>query len=1233
MADTTPDIDADLQIDRICRRFDRQWAVPGQRPSIRSFLDGASPADQSQLLSELIRVEWERREDLGERPTVAEYVRRFPEHEAMILGLEAGGLSEASGVGVPDLEMSGGISSGSSWSSVSGSTSAGLPTIGESLPARIGDFVLQRVLGQGASGTVCEAIQESVGRRVACKILTSTSGISDVHRGRFFREARAVGRLHHPHIIDVYDAGYADGYFYLSMRLVDGVSLKELLARTANASRPDERTAVSVGDVEPTAVGTETAIGQSDAWLSSTAERISFAARLGLQLAGALQHASERGVLHRDIKPSNILVDGQGNANLGDFGLARTRDEADDLTATGEVVGTLRYLAPESIDGLADHRSDIYGLGITLYETVLLRRAFEGSDRGDLLRRIMSASPPAPSRVDPAIPADFETIVLRCIARDPGDRYASAGQLADDLGRFLAGKPIAARPLNVLEQFHRWMRDNRSLAASLLSIMALLLCLVVASTYATIRVNRAKEVAEGLTARERVARRAETRARMEQEAARKQYESELVRSLIHQARAHRMSQECGSIASAKTVLNRASSLPSHVEYLPELRSEFVAAHATMGIELLGVWDSEPSTWGLDFSPDGSHVVSASFTHPIRRWRVAGATLQNDMALAYDPVPASERTRFRANSILPRVQYDSEGTILGLMWNGPPRRAVDVDSDGLTIDGHDWLQVDAADPDRHVAKSFALAADARRMAVSWAPRDGLSPCTIDVFDLDSGERIQSFQKSQLYIHEPLALSPDGRWIAWQYDQTAVAIGRLDAGPLPSPETTRFVTAHRSRRLRFSPDGRRLAIAAHRAIHLIGLPGGPEREIHCHEGPVNDLAFSADGDLLVSAGDDAAICLVDASSGRIVRRTSPPGFNYVTSVALSPDGSRIVAAHDQVAMYKVEPARFADRLEMPFQVHELLQLAFDASGSILAVLPGGLPSGVFSNACCVRENGQWRQIQLITPGSGSSLATHVEFDPSSQRLLFSRSTSVLDPVPSDFEVQSIALDAPYSDRVTLATMSNPMFTAVHSADGRFVVARDQLGEIRVNDRKTGEVWDAAAPRGSDRILPRIRVTEDGRAAFFVVRDNAIGRLDLSTRQLVESPAFAGSIADLRLSQDGRHLLVALEDRVAAMDVDDVTRIQAKFLPEGGRQLVVAPQSGVIAIAQNDHAISFYSPDGQLLIELPSFPARINGMCFSPDEKDFYVYGATADVLVWHVEEILAALDARSLGFECE
>jgi hypothetical protein len=206
-------------------------------------------------------------------------------------------------------------------------------------------------------------------------------------------------------------------------------------------------------------------------------------ARIGVQVAEALEYSHAQGVLHRDIKPSNLLLDLHGTVWVADFGLAKLVDQSD-LTRTGDVVGTWRYMAPERFRGQSDARSDVYSLGLTLYELLALRPAYDAASREELIQQVSHGDPPRPRRVNPEVPRDLETIVLKAIERDPGRRYQTAGELGEDLRRYLEDRPIWARRSSPVERAWRWARRNPAIAGLGGVLTALLVAVAVGSMLA-----------------------------------------------------------------------------------------------------------------------------------------------------------------------------------------------------------------------------------------------------------------------------------------------------------------------------------------------------------------------------------------------------------------------------------------------------------------------------------------------------------------------------------------------------------------------------------------------------------------------------------------------------------------------------------------------------------------------------------------------------------------------------
>ncbi len=378
----------------------------------------------------------------------------------------------------------------------------------------LGDFEILREVGRGGMGVVYEARQISLNRRVALKVLPLAAAMDPRHLQRFQVEAQAAACLHHTNIVPIHAVGCERGVHYYAMQFIDGQTLAAIvgelrvLAGLDEAQRPATRESLPTlasrlagGELapvdpgspgtahpappvahEPTTVPTSAPAptgATAPEPLSSTSTQsrafIRTAARLGIEAAEALEHAHGLGVVHRDIKPANLLLDGRGNVWITDFGLARLQNSAG-LTLTGDLMGTLRYMSPEQATGrpaVVDHRSDIFSLGVTLYELLTLHPACPGDDRPTVLRQITEFDPIALRRHNPAIPRELETIVLKSIAKEPGSRYATAQELADDLRRFLENRPIRARQPNFAERAAKWARRHSQLVASAALILTL----------------------------------------------------------------------------------------------------------------------------------------------------------------------------------------------------------------------------------------------------------------------------------------------------------------------------------------------------------------------------------------------------------------------------------------------------------------------------------------------------------------------------------------------------------------------------------------------------------------------------------------------------------------------------------------------------------------------------------------------------------------------------------------
>ncbi|TWT90124.1 Serine/threonine-protein kinase PrkC [Pseudobythopirellula maris] len=383
---------------------------------------------------------------------------------------------------------------------------------------QIGDYELLREVGRGGMGVVHEALQLSLNRRVAVKVLPFSAVLDERQISRFRTEAQAAAGLHHTNIVPVFAVGQERGVYFYAMQFIEGMSLGQAIEEL-RADRLDKDAA----SPRPTAAPKDGSTIDFRAGLASTlgdareTQRFRTVAELGVQAAEALEHAHRYGVVHRDVKPTNLLLDRAGKLWVTDFGLARVQSELS-VTLPGDVIGTLRYMSPEQARGrgdLVDGRTDVYALGATLYELLTLcpAHAFDDTAAGAraLAERIGSSPPVAPRRLNQAIPIDLETIILKAMETSRDDRYTTAQALADDLRRFLDGKPTVARRPGLVERSAKWLARRRGVAAA--AAAALFVTAAVSAASAVWVGAHARRTADALAQSEANLARAETHYR------------------------------------------------------------------------------------------------------------------------------------------------------------------------------------------------------------------------------------------------------------------------------------------------------------------------------------------------------------------------------------------------------------------------------------------------------------------------------------------------------------------------------------------------------------------------------------------------------------------------------------------------------------------------------------------------------------------------------------------------
>jgi WD40 repeat protein/serine/threonine protein kinase len=873
-------------------------------------MNSSNPSDRDTV--DRLAEEFAERHRRGERPSILEYADRYPEHAEQIRDL-----FPALAV-IEQAKPDAGEQTGSYTEAVDG--------LDRQLE-RLGDFRILAEVGRGGMGIVYEAEQESLGRRVALKVLPGHALLDHRQLVRFKREARAAAKLHHTNIVPVFGVGEQDGLHYYVMQFIRGQSLDAVLQelrrlrrsqpaeadvrpvvaddrRGSEGSSHDEATAVARSlltgrfaphQPDPSAVGdrpttdepsprpeklapsppqhptaaTPSAINDSPAVVHSAgrADLSSLSnskhgywqgvARVGVQVAEALAYAHGQGILHRDIKPSNLLLDARGNVWVADFGLAKAGD-GEDLTHTGDVIGTLRYLAPERLGGRSDARGDVFSLGLTLYELLTLRPAFDATDRERLIRQVTDCEPPRPRLVEPGVPRDLETIVLKAIAREPTHRYATAMGLAEDLQRFVEGRPIRARRVSASERFGRWCKRNPVVAGLTAAVFALLVVVAAVASVGYVQTRLA-------LSREGVQREA---AEVAELAMRRQWYAATI-NLMQQA------WDTGQMGRLRELL-------AETEAYPDRGFEWYYWQRLCHLDERTFIGHRAGLLSVCWSPDGQRLATGGVDGTARVWRVSDG-----------------------RELL--VLRGHIGYVRSVSWCPDGTRLATASEDGTVkvwdaTDGHKIFELTG-----HVAPVYSVAWSPKGTWLATGSEDG----TARVWTASGDRELLTFRGPCSAV-STMTFSPCGVWsVSWSEDEKRLATGSCDGTvrvchvgvgrePVELVKCSRGVNC-----VTWSPDGRRLATTswddtarvwdAATGRESLVLSGPPSR--------MSSVSWSRDGKRLAAVTGDGTAKVWDADSGKetlILRgHTGPIGYaawspGLISSVAWSPDGTRLATA---------------------------------------------------------------------------------------------------------------------------------------------------------------------------------------------------------------------------------------------------------------------------------------------------------------------------------------------------
>jgi WD40 repeat protein/serine/threonine protein kinase/tetratricopeptide (TPR) repeat protein len=1039
------------------------------------------------------------------------------------------------------------------------------------LAAPLGDYRLVREIGRGGMGVVYEAEQMSLARRVALKVLPFAGALDAKQLQRFKNEAQAAACLHHTNIVPVYGVGCERGVHYYAMQFIDGQTLAALIQelRQSAALQPGDRPAapghasslaselvggrwapartgavpageqtgpytpaadVPAGQVSnlpeipgklETCPTDETATPPVAALSTeqSTKKPAFFrtVANLGVQAAEALEHAHQLGVVHRDIKPANLLLDTRGNLWITDFGLAHCQSQAG-LTMSGDLVGTLRYMSPEQALAqrvLVDHRTDIYSLGMTLYELLTLAPAFPGSDRQELLRQIAFEEPRLPRRLNPAVPAELETIVLKALEKNPAERYATAQELADDLERFLEDRPICARRPTWVQRVRKFVRRHQAVATTLAAaVVTLLLVVSIGATVALFHIDAAREKAEE---NQKVARANAQRAdknavkehaaREKADKAKRKAEERLVRLTVAEG-ARRM--DAGDLLGSLPWFAEALRLDRGHRRREERHRHRLSAVLQKCPRLVQIWFEVNS---VEFSRDGRRAVTAGRDHAARAWDAASG-----------------------KEFIPPLCH--QGAVNYAAFSPDGRRIITVSDDhtGRLWNAATGLPVTPPLPHQARAIRAAFSPDGRRVVTTSMDK------TARVWDATTGRPVTPALKHA---------RPADKLRQFRPPESAAQTLSLYASF--SPDGSRLLTVCNFQDLtqRAKHEVRIWDVATAKTVTRLITDWGLEGV-----GWVEDALFSTDGRQVFTTNHIYnSLQVWDAVTGQRVNGYLATGTTRINT-RISPDGRRALAVSNSGSVY--------DILRFSGSVHTLRHSL-------------NLTCAVFSpDGRCVL-GGEDGNARLWDAATGELLPTppllhngkvvNASFSPDGSRVLTltpDGTARVWDIAPREIPLGGFTPQSMLDSDLRLK-VSKQGLSLRFSRGGRWLVVATPDGALRVCDRET--LQPVGVPVRS-RADSRVFLSPDHQRLALVSSEQTVQVWDVATGKRLGAPMRHNtSVSDVSFSPDGRRLAAttwprgpegwvwlwdATTGRQIIPPIKSVGSGPSTFSPDGGRIL---------------------------------------------------------------------------------
>jgi eukaryotic-like serine/threonine-protein kinase len=1052
----------------------------------------------------------------------------------------------------------------------------------------LGDFRMVRELGRGGMGIVYEAIQMSLGRRVALKILRDSAALDPRRLRRFQVEAQAAASLRHPHIVPVFATGSEDGIAYYAMQYIECRDL----ARIINDLRRDNSTQSTSVEVRKSAPR-KPLFDQG-----STFERD--VARLARQAAMGLEHAHSNDILHRDVKPSNLLIDENEHLWITDFGLARIRGGLD-LTQSDEALGTPRYMSPEQAIGNRtplDGRTDVYSLGATLYEVLTLATPFPGDDRVELLRRITHEEPIPPRKIDPRVPIDLETIVLKAMAKAPADRYATAADLADDLGRFLDDRPIRARRPSLFNRAGKWTRRHRKLM-TVAGATGLLLAVSLAAAVFQYTVELRHHGVALEAANARANRNADLFNRQRRLANRHLHAAQL--------RLASTALENGQLERGQDILH------DQVKNAGEDDPRDFAWHvlweqATRQIAPL--YGHEREVRALAMSPDGRTLASGDDVGVVRLWDLRTGSA----------VYVLKGHAFSIN----RLVFSADGTLLA------SAAETNSDSHGEVLlwevaTGRELARIEGLDNCIAAVPAFLRNEPALRLHTSW--RESVNGAWRE----SAIREIRTYE----FAHGPVRLVLRPSWRSRDYTCltdagqivtfTSAALPEQDRWTLKNGDTEHIEWAFDSARLgvqvltAFTSDGRIVAAAfGNNVVSCRESSTGRELFRYTSESPLRALALSTDGRTLLAACESGVVELRSLATGRRIALSISdfPRKRANLHLAFSPDGNRLATTEwaipggaTPVTIWDVDTGK---RLgQYPGHRDPAAALLFAADGRSLVIAAGPTIRRWFPEG----------------EPEHPALAGHKD---EAWTVAFAPDGELLASGSDDDEPETIKLWDPKSGRLIRGWYGGPGTTAsvAFSPDGHILASAHlaKQDNVRLWDVATGKCL--ATLRGHTAHAGTLAFHPHGKLLASAGSDKTIRIWDVEKRSCVRKlSGHDDTIQQLVIARDGTLLASASCDRTVRLwDFAQGRMLHTLTGPEKFTSVGFSPDGRMLAGADEDGSITLWDVATGAQRGLLRDEVRIlRALAFSPDSRILASAGETGPIRLW---DVMTAQELHSL-----